>query len=95
MFFELTADVCNATLGGWVENLVLICLQVPLLFGMAWMGSLYVIRNRIDISRPVPLLAKDSKPKKGEVAIEEAESNKEEARIDDTAGEDEVKIAEY
>lgn len=43
----------------------------------------------------MPLLAKVSKPKYGEVAIEEAELSKEEARIDDTAGEDEVKIAEY
>lgn len=63
---ELQSSLCEATIGGWTENLVMISLQIPVMLAMTVLGSMIQYRNGVDI--PKITIPKPPKPPKGKDA---------------------------
>jgi len=46
---NFTESLCEKSIGGWTENLALICIQIPLTFAMTLLGTVVVSRYKIDV----------------------------------------------
>jgi hypothetical protein len=51
---SFTDGLCDITVGGWTENLVLVFLQIPIIFIMTLLGVTVVQRNKVDLQYKEP-----------------------------------------
>jgi len=47
----ISSSICETTIGGWVENLFMISIQIPAIFAMTILGVIIVQRYKIDIPK--------------------------------------------